>query len=332
MVTQERDPDHSSSKPTELNETAISSNETVTKMRKLIEARTLKGFRDLLPAEAIAKGSMLQALRNVFDSYGYVPIETPHLEYTEVLVGDAGDDIQKQLYRFRDNGDRDVTLRFDLTVPFARYSVQHASHLPLPFKRYAIGEVFRGEKSQHGRYREFTQCDFDFIGTTSIASDAEIVLVIAASMRAISVDSFTISINNRKVMNGLSNHLGAADKAVDILRIIDKISNIGTEGAKKELIAVGLPESSATTVLEFISLSNSYQSTALFEKLSPYADQDETLAEGVKELKGLIGILEQSGLDSSCYKIDLSTARGLGYYTGTVYETLLDDLPQLGSV
>ena len=295
------------------------------------DARTLSGFRDILPANASVKEAMLTTLTQVFQSFGFVPIETPHLEYADVLVDKGSEEIQKELYRFRDHGGRDVALRFDQTVPLARFIVQHKHLLATPFKRYAIGNVFRGERAQAGRYREFTQCDFDFIGTTSIYSDMEIIQVIHNSLLALGIEKFTISINNRKILNGLAQYLKVEDKIEDILRIIDKIEKIGEEKVRNELLEVTKIEaSSIDEIIKFISIRESDKNFK--EQVELYNSYNELMREGLEELESIVTMLGSIGIEKEHYTIDFSIARGLGYYTGTVYETLLDDLPTMGSI
>ena len=216
-----------------------------------ITPRTLSGFKDCLPQEAMAKKNLLQKVSEVFLKFGFVPIETPHLEYAEVLVKQGSDEIQKELYRFKDKGDRDVALRFDLTVPLARFIAQYQNQLQLPFKRFAIGNVFRGERAQKGRYREFTQCDFDFIGSDSLSCDAEILQVIYASLVNLDIDEFSILINHRKILNGICKHFGITQPQ-DVnatLRIIDKLDKIGEEGVLAELDSeLGIKEQQAKEI------------------------------------------------------------------------------------
>ena len=188
-----------------------------------IEPRTLKGFRDYLPALMIPREHLLQTARTVYRRYGFLPIDTPALEYAEILLGKGGAESDKLVYRFTDHGGRDVALRFDLTVPFARFAAQHAGQLGTPFKRYAMGPVWRGENTGHGRYREFWQCDFDTIGTVSVASDAETLLVIHDLLDALGVGGFSIRINHRQVLNGLLEKQGLAAKSVEVLRALDKL-------------------------------------------------------------------------------------------------------------
>src|SRR5947208_518270 len=207
-------------------------------MTNLIEPRTLKGFRDYPPDLMIAREQLLEKTRQVYRSYGFVPIDTPALEYTEILLGKIEDEseVRKIIYRFPDHGGRDVALRFDLTVPFARFAAQHIGQIGIPFKRYQMGPVWRGENTGHGRYREFWQCDFDTIGTTANAADIEVALVIHDLMRALGIEAFEIRINNRLVLNGLLEELGLAGTAAAMLRALDKLPKIGAEGVAREMV------------------------------------------------------------------------------------------------
>src|SRR2546421_10157582 len=201
----------------------------------MIEPRTLKGFRDYLPEVMIPREQLLEQARRVYRSYGYVPIDMPALEYTEILLGKGGDESDKQLYRFRDHGDRDVALRFDLTVPFARFAAQHIGQLGTPFKRYHLGPVWRGENTQRGRFREFWQCDFDTIGTTSNAADIEVALVIHDLMRALGFTRFRIHVNNRLVLNGLLEELGLVGQTTPVLIALDKLRKEGAAAVAQEM-------------------------------------------------------------------------------------------------
>src|SRR5713226_4393155 len=206
---------------------------------KLIEPRTLRGFRDYLPELMIPREWMLEQARRVYRSYGFAPIDTPALEYTEILLGKGGAESDKLLYRFKDHGDRDVSLRFDLTVPFARFAAQHIGKLGTPFKRYHMGPVWRGENTGHGRYREFWQCDFDTIGTTSNASDIEVALVIHDLMVALGFERFRIQVNNRLVLNGLLEELGLAGQTAPVLRALDKFAKFPREEVRQEMVEKG---------------------------------------------------------------------------------------------
>lgn len=304
------------------------------KTGKKIEARTLRGFHDKLPSEALIKAKMLATLRRVFDSFGFVPIETPHVEYLEIMGQEqTGEEIQKQLFRWLDQGERQVALRFDLTVPFARFIVQHRGEVGIPFKRYAIGEVFRGERPQAGRYREFTQCDFDFVGTDSTAADAEIVQVIATALKALGIGEFLIRVNNRRVLNGAMEILGIGDKTVDVLRTIDKKDKIGIDAVKEELRdGVGLSNDQIEGFLNFISLSAGASPSEVLEKVRSYEGKSAVFDQGVSELRTMETILAPLDSVKDCYSIDFSIARGLGYYTGIVYETVLKASPGMGSI
>lgn len=296
----------------------------------LVQARTLSGFKDKLPQEAIAKGELLKQIIDVFESFGFVPIETPHLEYADVLIKQGSDEIQKELYAFKDHGGRNVALRFDLTVPLARFVAQHRHDLDLPFKRYAIGNVFRGERAQRGRYREFTQCDFDFIGSQSIASDSEIIQIIAQIMKKLEVGEFKISINHRGILNGICQHLKIS-QVNEALRIIDKLDKIGKEGVAEELErSLALSASRVKDLLDFVSIKQEGNFEEFFDSIAYLKNFNPTLQKAINDLENLSLILKS--LDLSSCVINFSIARGLGYYTGIIYETILQDLPTLGSV
>ncbi|MBD5165359.1 histidine--tRNA ligase [Helicobacter sp.] len=298
----------------------------------MITPRTLSGFKDRLPKESYAKSKMLKSIVESFERFGFSPIETPHLEYAEILKKQGSEEIQKEMYHFLDHGGREVALRFDLTVPLARFISQYKNELGLPFKRYCIGNVFRGERAQKGRYREFTQCDFDFIGTRSIGSDAEIVQVIYQTLRHLGVEHFTIHLNNRKIFNGLMESLGVEAQTIEVLRIIDKIDKIGRESVCEELQAkTSLSSENIVMLLDFIAQRQQGSALEFLHKLESYKTLSATLAEGINELFALCELLEPL-IPQEFYQINLSIARGLGYYTGIIYETTLDDLPSLGSV
>ena len=297
-----------------------------------ITPRTLSGFKDRLPKEAYAKSQMLKSIIHSFQKFGFSPIETPHLEYAEILTKQGSDEIQKEIYRFKDHGNREVALRFDLTLPLARFIAQYKNILGLPFKRYCIGNVFRGERAQKGRYREFTQCDFDFIGTTSIGSDLEILEVIYQTLKELKIQNFTIYINHRKIFNGLCEYLEAKEYVNDILRIIDKIDKIGKEAVERELKqSTPLSQEQIHILLDFISKKQTSNATSLLQDIQSYKSLNSQLKEGIEELESLCSLLSLV-IPENFYAINLSIARGLGYYTGIIYETILKDLPSLGSV
>lgn len=307
----------------------------------LIEPRTLKGFRDYLPEAQIPREWLIETAKKVYRSYGFLPIDTPALEYAEILTGKGGEESDKQMYRFKDHGDRDVALRFDLTVPLARFVAQHAGTLGMPFKRYHVASVWRGENTQRGRYREFMQCDFDTIGTESIASDVETVLVVHDLMRAIGIDQFTIRVNNRKVLIGILEDLGLNMGVGPILRALDKFDKIGVDGVRKELVErVGLLPSQAINVTALFgleSLAGAMQSSekgckAAEEKLAALSGIQSSIGQsGLHELTMLMESFKAAGVDNQI-ELDLSIARGLDYYTGTIVETSLGELPGIGSV
>jgi histidyl-tRNA synthetase len=300
---------------------------------KLIEPRTLRGFRDYLPELMIPRERLLEQARRVYRSYGFAPIDTPALEYSEVLLAkiEEGAEVQKQLYRFRDNGDRDVALRFDLTVPFARFAAQHINALKLPFKRYHMGPVWRGETPGAGRYREFWQCDFDTIGTTANAADIEVALIIHDLMRALGIDRFEIRINNRQVLNGLLEELGLAQQSVPLLRCLDKLGKASPAEVNQEMIqAAGVTDAQADRVLALAQAEGS--NSAILDQLQRDFGSNAKAADGIARLRELLGVAATAGVPEGVIRLDLSIARGLDYYTGTVYETFLTDLRGIGSV
>ncbi|RMF95765.1 MAG: histidine--tRNA ligase, partial [Planctomycetota bacterium] len=297
----------------------------------MIQPRTLKGFRDFLPEAMLPRERLIDTARRVYRSYGYSPIDTPALEYLEILSGKGSDETDKQLYRFRDHGGRDVALRFDLTVPAARFTAQHINELPVPFKRYHIATVWRGENTQRGRYREFMQCDFDTIGTASPAADIETALVIHDLFRALGFERFVIRVNNRRVLNGLLEKLDLSDRAVPILRAIDKLAKIGPEGVAAEMISTAqVSQQQADDILKLVSLEGT--NDAILAELDRLTEGSETGRQGVGELRDLIAAVGAAGVPEARIQIDVAIARGLDYYTGTIYETFLDDLPGIGSV
>ncbi len=301
----------------------------------LVTPRTLSGFRDRLPKEALAKTILLNKLSAVFMSFGFVPIETPHLEYADVLVKQGSDEIQKELYRFKDHGGRDVALRFDLTVPLARFVSQYKNKVDLPFKRFAIGNVFRGERAQRGRYREFTQCDFDFIGSDSISCDAEILQVIYASLVGLGIDEFTIWLNHRSILNGICEYCGVSGQK-DInsaLRIIDKLDKIGKDGVGAELQReLRLGSTQVDKLLEYTSIKQQGDSESFFKQIAFMAEWNDSIKKGLDDLKALYEVLALLQMDRDTYRVNFSIARGLGYYTGIVYESTLNALKSIGSV
>lgn len=296
-----------------------------------IKPQTLRGFRDFLPDQMIAREHLIDTARRVYRSYGFAPIDTPALEYAEILLGKGGDESDKQVFRFMDQGDRDVAMRFDLTVPLARYSAQHIQDIGTPFRRYHIGPVWRGERPARGRFREFMQCDFDTIGTSSNAADIETLLVINDLFEAIGIERFTVRVNNRKVLNGLLAMNGLQDQATGILRCLDKLDKIGRDAVSSEMQErVGLSEQDAATVLDMAQLTGSAED--ILSRLGTMLQGSEIGEEGLANLDELFRTVRGCGIPEDRIKLDVSIARGLDYYTGTIYETLLGDLPEIGSV
>lgn len=302
----------------------------------MIEPRTLKGFRDFLPEAMIPRERLIATAQRVYRSFGYSPIDTPALEYFEILAGKGSDETDRQMYHFEDHGQRHVAMRFDLTVPLARFMAQHASELGLPFKRYHIAAVWRGENTQRGRYREFMQCDFDTIGTRSVAADIETALVIHDLVREIGRTfgkplPFTIRVNNRAVLSGLLAKLGLADKSTPILRSLDKLGKIGREKVAAEMIAVaGTTAEQADQVLRLAELSGSNDEVLV--KLGPLVVGNEQGEEGVERLRQILRGAAAGGIAEGTLQLDVSIARGLDYYTGAIFETFLSDLPSIGSI
>jgi histidyl-tRNA synthetase len=296
----------------------------------MIEPRTLKGFRDHLPAQALARERILDVARQVYRSFGFAPIDTPALEYLEILTGKGSAETDKQLYRFTDHGGREVGMRFDLTVPFARFCAQHIASLGTPFKRYHMATVWRGENTQRGRYREFMQCDFDTIGTTSPVADLETVLVVHDLLAAIGIERFTIRINDRRVLGGVLASLGLADRATDVLRSLDKLGKATRDAVKAELIGHGVAADAVEKLLKMAELSGS-MADVLAGLESLVADSESGRA-GVAALRAILDGVQAAGVAEGRVVVDPSIARGLDYYTGIVLESFLDDLPTLGSI
>ena len=298
----------------------------------LIKPQTLKGFRDFLPSAAMAREQLMDTARRVYRSYGFTPIDTPALELTEVLLGKGGGESDKQLFRFVDQGKRDVAMRFDLTVPFARFAAQYSNELGMPFKRYHLGTVWRGENTQRGRYREFMQCDFDTIGTDSNAADIETLLVIYDLFGAIGFEGqFVISVNNRLVLNGLLENLGLTGKTAEVLRSLDKLPKIGRDAVIQEMLQfAGATAEQATQVLDMAALKGTPDE--MLRQVEPRLKGSVAGEEGLGRLRELFAAVRGAGLADNQVALDLSIARGLDYYTGTIYETFLTADPKIGSV
>lgn len=303
----------------------------VSEKKNRIKPQTLRGFRDFLPDQMMAREQLIDIARSVYRSYGFAPIDTPALEYAEVLLGKGGEESDKQVFRFIDQGDRDVAMRFDLTVPLARFAAQYSQELGVPFRRYHIGPVWRGERPARGRFREFMQCDFDTIGTLSNSADIETLYVINDLFEKIGIERFTIRVNNRKVLNGLLEKCHLTTHSVGILRALDKLDKIGRAAVIAEMAEkVGIPESAAVQILDMAQLSGSPRE--ILHALEPMLAGSLTGEEGLSHLRELFNAVDSCGWPEGRVRLDVAIARGLDYYTGTIYETLLDDLPEIGSV
>ncbi len=294
-------------------------------MADLIDPVTLRGFRDFLPDAALSRKALIHLLEETFESFGFVPIDTPVLEYSEVLLGKGGGETEKQVYRFFDHGNRDVALRYDLTVPFARYMAGHRSELYLPFKRYHIAKVWRGENTQRGRYREFLQCDFDIVGCDCVSADFEILLLMAESMKALGIEDFHIEYSHRGIFNRFLHELGLEDCAAQILRTVDKLKALGKEKVADQLSLLTEPKK-VDRILDYISTKDSFSKT--MEKLIKEAGGG---GEDTERVFGLNNMIDELSL-SEIFVLNPSITRGLDYYTGIVFETYLNSLPDIGSV
>ena len=296
----------------------------------LIQPRTLKGFRDYLPEAMMPREWIIETARRVYRSYGFRPIDTPALEYLEILTGKGSDETDKQLYKF-EHGGRDIALRFDLTVPLARFVAQHQQELGLPFKRYHIATVWRGENPQAGRYREFMQCDFDTIGVTDLTADIEMALVINDLFTALGIENFSVRVNHRAVLNGMLEKLGVADRSAAVLRALDKLAKIGEQGVREELARTAeTTDSQCDQLIAMASLTGDNES--ILKQLTPLVAGNATGERGVAELRELVAATATAGVPAGRIQLDPSIARGLDYYTGIVVETLLEDRREIGSV
>lgn len=295
-------------------------------METFIQPKILKGFRDFLPQDEILRSDLIEKLTKTFRSYGFVPIDTPVLEYTEILLRKSNGETEKQMFRFEDNGGRDVAMRFDLTVPFARFTAQHKEELYFPFKRYHISKVWRGEKPQAGRYREFVQCDFDTVGSDSAVSDFETLSLMKAALSAIGVDEIKIHVNHRGIFNRFLKKLGLSEKSEDILRAVDKIAKVGEEKVSAELEEITGNMDSSAKIIDYIKPLSSFEETlSHIEELAGGEDEDS------KRMKTIFSMMKAAGIEGT-YMLDPAITRGLDYYTGIVYETFLEKLPSIGSV
>ncbi len=295
--------------------------------------RTLSGFMELLPAPQQQMERIMEILRTTYSRYGFTPLDTPLIEASEVLLAKGGGETEKQIYRFT-KGDADLSLRFDLTVPLAKYVALHYNDLSFPFRRYQIGKVYRGERAQRGRFREFYQADIDIIGDgkLDITNEAEIPAIICQTFTALGLKRFQIRVNNRKILNGFYAMQALSEKSGDIMRTVDKLDKIGAEKVKTLLCGeeIGLTESQADEILKFIAITGS--NAEVLTALQGYAGRNEVFDEGLSELNTVVKYLAAFGVPEENFAVDLTIARGLDYYTGTVYETTLLDHPEIGSV
>ena len=294
----------------------------------MIEPVVLKGFRDSLPKDEIPKKRIIRKLEDVFSSYGFVPIDTPVLEYTKVLLGKGGGETDKQIFRFQDNGGRDVAMRFDLTVPFARFLAAHHDEVGIPFKRYHINKVWRGENPQKGRYREFVQCDFDLVGADNAESDYEILSMMHRSFATLGIEDYTFHISHRGLFSSFLERLGVKDQSIEILRAVDKLRKIGKDEVKAMLLEITRSEEASDDIISYITAGEGCSFTETLDELVRLSGGENESSERMRKIYSL---LCASGIASS-FVFDPSITRGLDYYTGIVYETFLDRIPSLGSV
>ncbi len=297
-----------------------------------VTPRTLSGFMELLPAQQQQLERMMDILRTTYSRYGFTPLDTPVIEASEVLLAKGGGETEKQIYRFQ-KGDADLALRFDLTVPLAKYVALHGNDLAFPFRRYQIGKVYRGERAQRGRFREFYQADIDIIGDgkLDITNEAEIPSIIYQTFTALGLTRFQIRVNNRKILNGFYAMLGLTDRSGDIMRTVDKLDKIGPHKVRACLMDdVGLTADQAEEIMRFISITGS--NDQVLSALEGYRSRHELFDQGLDELTTVTRYLAAFGVPEVNFAVDLTIARGLDYYTGTVYETTLLDYPEIGSV
>ena len=297
----------------------------------MIEPRTLPGFMELLPNEQILFEQMKQKIEKTYQKFGFLPLDTPILELSEILLAKAGGETEKQIYQFQ-KGDTDIAMRFDLTVPLSKYVAKNYGNLSFPFRRYQIGKVYRGEKAQKGRFREFYQCDIDIIGDGELSTinDAEIPSVIYNLIKELGFEEFTIRINNRKILNGLFEYINQKDNSVEILRIIDKIEKIGKDAVIEDLEKIDVSKEAIEKIINFIEIDGTTDEK--LQKLQDLNIENETFKLGLEELISVVKYIRIFGVPDTHFKVDLTIARGLDYYTGTVYETFLNDYRELGSV
>lgn len=300
-------------------------------MVQKVTPKILPGFMELLPAEQLVFNKMVSLIASTYESFGFVPLDTPVLELSNILLAKAGGETEKQIYRFN-KGDTDLCMRFDLTVPLARFVAQHQNDLTFPFKRYQISKVYRGERPQKGRFREFYQADIDIIGSEklSVFYDAEVISIIYTVLNGLGLKDFCIHVNNRKLMNGFYEAIGVTDLSAEIMRIIDKIDKIGVENVRACLADLSLDEEKINQILDFTLIQGT--TDEILGALDSFGFANEMYQQGLQELVTVMNSLDQAKVPSNHYKIDLKITRGLDYYTGTVYETFVGAYPNWGSI
>ena len=296
-----------------------------------VQPRTLSGFMELLPGDQILMERFMETLRETYGLYGFTPLDTPVIEASEVLLAKGGGETEKQIYRFT-KGDSDLSLRFDLTVPLAKYVALHYGELSFPFRRYQIGKVYRGERAQRGRFREFYQADIDIIGDgkLDIVNEAEIPAIIYQTFSRLGLERFQIRVNNRKILNGFYDMLGLREQSGEIMRTVDKLEKIGGDKVRELLMEAGVSEEKAGEILRFIGICG--KNSQVLKALESYRGKDELFDQGLEELGTVVKYLGAFGVPEENFAVDLTIARGLDYYTGTVYETMMTDHPEIGSI
>lgn len=301
------------------------------RQKKTLSTRALQGILELLPKDQIAFDKMKSKIQNIYESFGYIPLDTSVLEREEILLAKAGGDTEKEIYRIK-KGDNDLALRFDLTIPFARYVCEHSRELNFPFRKYQIGRVYRGERPQRGRYRDFYQCDIDVVGDgeLSLKYDAEIINIIYTTFSKLNIGPFVVKISNRKILNGFLESLNLQDRAPYVLRIIDKMAKIGADKVRELLQKEKLSVDQMNEILDFVSVAGT--NLNVLAKLQSLNIENDTFKSGLDELVQVINCLEDFDVPSDYFKIDLTIVRGLDYYSGTVFETFLVEDTGLGSI
>ena len=296
-----------------------------------IKPRTLSGFMELLPARQTQFERMLETLRTTYALYGFTPLDTPVIESAEILLAKGGGETEKQIYRFT-KGDSDLALRFDLTVPLAKYVALHYGDLAFPFRRYQIGKVYRGERAQRGRFREFYQCDIDVIGDgkLDVSNEAEIPAIIYQAFTSLGLERFKIRVNNRKILTGFYEMQGLSAQSGEIMRTVDKLDKIGPEKVQALLVEQGISQAAAQEILRFIAITGS--NAQVLAALEAYRGRNQVFDQGLEELGLVVKYLASFGVPEDHFAVDLTIARGLDYYTGTVYETVMLDHPEIGSI